>query len=349
MGKTSSPPTAKAIPVNLITGLLGSGKTTCLKNLLNQKPKHEKWGILINEFGEIGIDAASLSSFQTDTPILEVAGGCICCTAQFGLTQALNQLLEQPDLDRLLIEPTGLGHPAKIIDTLNQSPFIQPVLIENILCLLDPKQLTPLRWQKSAVMRDLVTLSDTLIINKTDLATPEDMAQAYLILDSLYPAKKSRVETQQGKIDLSCLSQPHETPHFVLLSGETQHQQTLKESIRPTQDEPNIQTSLPNVLDFHLQNGEQTQSIGWIFQPNIQFNRTQLTKQINQWSSLIRAKGLLRTGKEWQNINWVENRLTFEDIAWRKDSRLELIFNHQNLHVKIKDIENQLVNCLIVR
>jgi len=111
------------LPVHLITGLLGSGKTTTLKHLISQKPNNEKWGILINEFGDIDIDAATLeASDSSQLHIQQVSGGCVCCTAQFGLIDAINQLLSQP-IDRLLIEPTGLGHPAKIIDSLKHTQF----------------------------------------------------------------------------------------------------------------------------------------------------------------------------------------------------------------------------------
>ncbi|MBD3612671.1 MAG: hypothetical protein HUJ13_09755 [Hydrogenovibrio crunogenus] len=130
--------TSKSIPVTLVTGLLGSGKTTAIHHLLEHKPSHETWGLLINEFGEIGIDAATLN---LDSDIIEaVSGGCICCSAQMGYQQALHSLLKHP-LDRILIEPTGLGHPAKIIDTLRA--FQPQIHIAGLLCVITPAQLTP--------------------------------------------------------------------------------------------------------------------------------------------------------------------------------------------------------------
>jgi G3E family GTPase len=205
MDKTSKTPTTTPLPINLITGLLGSGKTTAIKSLIKQKPPQENWGILINEFGEIGIDAASLSP-QKSLSILEVSGGCICCTAQLGLTQSLNQLLSHPTpLDRILIEPTGLGHPAKIIDTLTQGGFAQTIELAQIICIITPPQLTPERWQKSAVMRDLVTLCDIVFLNKTDTCSLQQLTQAQQVLAQCYPPKQNIKPTQFAQILLSDL------------------------------------------------------------------------------------------------------------------------------------------------
>lgn len=181
------------LPVHLITGLLGSGKTTALTHLLSQKPPEENWGFIINEFGNIDIDAATLSQANSNRQVLSIAGGCVCCTAQHGLKQAINQILKQQQpnqaLTRLWIEPTGLGHPAKIIDTLTRETFIQAIELQKVVCVITPHQLTPERWQKSAVMRDLVTLSDIILLNKTDLSQSEETQQAQQLLSHLYPPK----------------------------------------------------------------------------------------------------------------------------------------------------------------
>ncbi len=99
------------IPTNIITGALGVGKTTLIQSLLKNKPKNEKWAILVNEFGEVGIDGAMLTGAAShaaaqDIFIKEVPGGCMCCTSGLPMQIALNLLLAQAKPDRLLIEPT---------------------------------------------------------------------------------------------------------------------------------------------------------------------------------------------------------------------------------------------------
>lgn len=94
---------------NLITGFLGSGKTTSILHLLAHKDPAEKWAVLVNEFGEVGIDGALLA--DSGALLKEIPGGCMCCVNGLPMQVGLNTLLRQGKPDRLLIEPTGLGHP----------------------------------------------------------------------------------------------------------------------------------------------------------------------------------------------------------------------------------------------
>ena len=106
--------TIKAVPTNIITGFLGAGKTSAIVHLLQNKPKNERWAILVNEFGEIGIDGSLMQGQYSEEQgifIREVPGGCMCCAAGLPMQIALNMLLAKAKPDRLLIEPTGLGHP----------------------------------------------------------------------------------------------------------------------------------------------------------------------------------------------------------------------------------------------
>lgn len=106
---------------NLITGFLGSGKTTSILHLLAQKPADEKWAVLVNEFGEVGIDGALLA--DSGALLKEIPGGCMCCVNGLPMQVGLNTLLRQGKPDRLLIEPTGLGHPKQILDILTAAVY----------------------------------------------------------------------------------------------------------------------------------------------------------------------------------------------------------------------------------
>jgi len=337
------------LPVHLITGLLGSGKTTTLTHLISQKPKTERWGILINEFGDIDIDAASLEPYASQQLIInQVSGGCVCCTAQFALTDALNQLIGEPHLqplDRVFIEPTGLGHPAKIIDTLKNTVFKQPLDLKAIVCIITPKQLTESRWQKSAVMRDLVTLADIVVLNQLDLSSEIEQACSESILNHLYPKKSQVIHSQFGQVDLNTLLKPHCPAQFVLLAGRQDHQQQTALHA----DTYHSQIPDTQACQVSKNNHGTIISAGWVWKPNHQFNRTQLKAFFEMVApSLLRAKGLLKTGNEWQLINWTEQQLHFADLAWRQDNRLELLFNAEAKinPSDIKAIEIQLLNCI---
>lgn len=337
MVKTSNP-SGKSIPVTLVTGLLGSGKTSVIHQLFKHKPKHEQWGLIVNEFGDIGIDSVTLG---LDTHSIEtVTGGCLCCSAQFGYQQALQKLIKRP-LDRILIEPTGLGHPAKTIDTLKQfAPHIQ---VAGNICVITPKQLTPIRWHKSAVMRDMVTLADTLLLNQIDLSTDTEIKQAREILHQIYPPKTHIHPTQFGQISVELsnriLDEKAPAQLFTVLQGLEQHADLN------CQTHQSHTSKLPHCQTAKSQVGKVT-SMGWIFDTQIQFNRNLLKAFITSLPHLIRAKGIIKTGNEWQLFNYTENSFAFSDIAWRQDSRLELILsNAQEFNL----LESALSEVLVTR
>lgn len=339
------------LPVYLISGLLGSGKSTCLQQLIQQKPPEQNWAVLINEFGEIDIDGAALSAQHPNLITENVSGGCICCSAQLSLSQALNKLIQNPTLDTLFIEPTGLGHPAKIIDTLKQFPQLQ---LAKTVCLITPQQLTAERWQKSQVMRDLVTLADIVVLNKTDLSSAAEISASKVLLDKLYPPK-TVVQTQMAQVVLAFISQPkaqNSAPLFQLQPTKQFSLKTAHEHLAVSQDRNSI---LPEVTRTSLQTDpqdEQILAIGWQFTSNVLCNRTALKAWFSEFAPyLMRAKGLLRTGKEWQLLNFSEQQLQLSDIAWREDSRLELLFDMQARIDRdlIKTMETQLLSVISLR
>jgi G3E family GTPase len=116
------------VPVHIITGFLGSGKTTLIHSLIEQKPVDEKWAILVNEFGQIGIDQA-MFDVRNSIVVKGLPGGCLCCQLAFVLQAALVNLLARSKPDRVIIEPSGLGHPAGLLDLLRGEAFQKVVEI----------------------------------------------------------------------------------------------------------------------------------------------------------------------------------------------------------------------------
>ena len=117
--------TIQNVPTTLFTGFFGVGKTTAIRSLLARKPANENWAILVNEFGEIAVDQAVLEDGSTNgqenrLTIREIPGGCMCCVANVSMRMAITEILRRAKPDRLLIEPTGLGHPAGILDELRK-------------------------------------------------------------------------------------------------------------------------------------------------------------------------------------------------------------------------------------
>ncbi len=165
---------ANLIPTNIITGFLGVGKTTAINSLLTAKPENESWAVLVNEFGQIGIDQEMM--VQGDgLHVKELAGGCICCALGPSLNKTLKALIEHAKPDRLIIEPTGLGHPEGIIDMLTGPAFKDKLDLRATVCLLDPRSLMDPDVIENPVFHDQVNLADVVLLNKCDLAEEEQI------------------------------------------------------------------------------------------------------------------------------------------------------------------------------
>ena len=144
----------QSIPTNLITGFLGSGKTTAILNLLRSRPADSHWAVLVNEFGDVGIDGALLEKENLNDGIFikEVPGGCLCCAAGLPLQIALNLLIQKAKPERILIEPTGVGHPKKVLDVLT-GEFYKTVLdLKATICLVEAHKLSEKKYLENEII-----------------------------------------------------------------------------------------------------------------------------------------------------------------------------------------------------
>ena len=165
----------KKTKVHLISGFLGTGKTTALKSLMEQKDPNEKWVIIVNEFGEIGIDGAVLS--DNGIPVAEIAGGCLCCTAGAQMGTTVQKMLRDAQPDRLMIEASGLAHAASVIDELKAKPLDSMLEIGAVFTVVDPRQFINPDYAQQALYKDQIGICDVLVASKTDLCTPEQLAE----------------------------------------------------------------------------------------------------------------------------------------------------------------------------
>ena len=160
------------IPCTLVTGFLGAGKTTVINQLLATKPNDERWALLINEFGRIGIDGVLLASSQDNDleqkniAIREVSGGCICCTSQLPLQIAISRLLSDYHPQRLLIEPTGLAHPRELILQLSAPHWQTALKMNAVITVLNGEQWQQTKYRDHDGFQAHVRDADVLIINR---------------------------------------------------------------------------------------------------------------------------------------------------------------------------------------
>ncbi len=171
------------IPVNVVTGFLGSGKTTLLRDIL-QRPEFADTAVIVNEFGEVGLDHLLLEEVEEGVLLLE--SGCICCTIRADLQETIRALHEKaakgaiPPFRRLVIETSGLADPAPIVSTIAAEPVIRNHFrIANIICTLDAVAGDQtLDHQPEAAKQ--IAIADRILITKTDLAeaAPVDRLEA---------------------------------------------------------------------------------------------------------------------------------------------------------------------------
>ncbi|MFM1815220.1 MAG: hypothetical protein RLZ98_1915 [Pseudomonadota bacterium] len=162
------------IPVTVLTGYLGAGKTTLLNRIL-AGDHGRRYAVIVNEFGEVGIDNDLIVT--SDEELFEFNNGCICCTVRGDLVRTLHTLLaRQADLDGIIVETTGLADPGPVAQTF----FVDPVLngrteLDSITTLVDARHIG-LRLADSREAREQIAFADQIILNKCDLATDTELA-----------------------------------------------------------------------------------------------------------------------------------------------------------------------------
>ncbi|KAF0853516.1 CobW family GTP-binding protein [Pantoea dispersa] len=303
--------------VNLITGFLGSGKTTTLLHLLAHKPASENWAILVNEFGEIGIDGALLA--DRGATLKEIPGGCMCCVNGLPLQVGLNMLLKQTRPDRLIIEPTGLGHPKQLLNMLRAAVYQPWIRVDATLTLLDPRQLADTRVTENENFRDQLIAADIIIANKSDKWDAEDRQR--LASWQQHLGDRQLVEASWGNIDPALLSQPALADRAVPDAAHHHH------SSRP-QGLAALKLEGEARWRRALNEGQGYASCGWIFDGDTVFD----TIPALEWARLApvdRVKGVLRTADGLVSINRQGEDLFIETRpVTPPDSRIELI-HHQ--------------------
>lgn len=333
MSSQASPITA--VPTNIITGFLGVGKTTAILNLLKSKPANQRWAVLVNEFGEIGVDGSLFEgqqSEQQDVFIREVPGGCMCCAAGLPMQVALNQLLTKAKPDRLLIEPTGLGHPKEVLEVLSEDHYHNVLSLQKILTLVDARKLSESRYTEHDTFNQQIGIADVVVGNKIDLYENSDQDKLINYVNQQGQGHAEVIFAQHGQIDLSTLqgstqSQPAHSHHH--------HHKSSSNPLAA--DMP-----LPDCGFLSARNeGEGFNSIGWRFSPTKVFNYHKLYLLLSG-VCVERMKAVFITDAGVFGYNLTPDGLTEISLDDCLESRIELI-----AEVLDDTLESELLACLV--
>ena len=345
-----SPIILQNIPCTLVTGFLGSGKTTLINQLIATKPTDERWALLINEFGNIGVDGALLASSQdshttNDIAIREVSGGCICCSSQLPLQIALSRLLSDHHPKRLLIEPTGLAHPRELIKQLSAPHWQTALKMQAVITVLNALQWQTDKYRNHEGFQAHIRDADVLVINRyAQLSTDEKQAlqtwikklnaQVFIIwadgdnqktandinsstdycaLLSAQLSKPSFVISQQQRINIAEL--PKNVTDLKLLSNHS-----------PFNKSNDIEADSDIELPYRYHEQQQDITLaGWRLPAHYVFNADKFQDWLLKLPNWQRIKGVIHTSDGWVQMNFTPDSLTTSAVSGQVDSRLEII------------------------
>ena len=192
--------TQTQIPVTVLTGYLGSGKTTLLNRILSEG-HGRRYAVIVNEFGEIGIDNDLI--VESDEEIYEMNNGCVCCTVRGDLIRTVEGLMRRPGrFDAILVETTGLADPAPVAQTFFMDDDVRSkTKLDAVVALVDAKHL-PLRLKDSKEAEDQIAFADVIVLNKTDLVSPEELAKVEGLVRAINPTARIH-RTSRSAVDLT--------------------------------------------------------------------------------------------------------------------------------------------------
>ena len=311
-------PPLKGVATNVITGFLGAGKSTVIQGLIRQKQSSERWAILVNEFGEIGIDGGLLAGEQrNDVVISEVAGGCMCCSAGLPMHMAMTMLLARAQPDRLLIEPSGLGHPKEVMSVLTNDHYKESLSLGATLTLVDARKVSDSRYTEHETFNEQLEMSDVVIATKADLYRESDFPklQSYLAdIDLL--SDRTLVKSTGGNISLSLLNKSF-APKFI---DDHQELGAAFNEIPATEEA----AFPPGGFIRRSNSGDDYASHGWLFKRDFVFDESALRALI-PFGNAQRVKGLLRTNLGPRGYNYSGDAVSVLPTAEVSDSRIEVI------------------------
>lgn len=318
----------QAVPLTMVTGALGVGKTSALLDLAQHRPPDETWVVLVNELGEVGIDGALFDGGDSGLSVAELPGGCLCCSARGPMLDRVRRVLLELAPDRLLVEPSGVADPGKVLDELRTlGPQLE---LKAVVCLVDPRAAVDPELRRGAWSRQ-VQAAQVIVGNKVDCAGPETVRGFLHWAATLFPAPVAVSTTVGGELDPSWLDLPGRWP------GEGSG---VVHGALHVLDTAWIDTTglLPAALGERLfrraWTGPHHETCGWRLVSEAVFEHDAVVGFLGQLiaetsphipGGALRVKAVVCTDRGWWSVQASIDGTTTRPSSWRSDSRVEII------------------------
>ena len=311
------------IPVTIITGFLGSGKTTLLNYILSNR-QNLKVAVLVNEFGDINIDSQLLISI--DEEMILLSNGCICCTINASLIDAVNKVIEARDIDCIIIETTGLAEPIPLIMTFASSCLREVTRLDGILTVIDAENFNPNNLD-SKIALDQLIYGDIIVLNKIDLVSAVKLQQIEEFIRTVKIDVKI-IHCEYGVVPLPFILDVEMSNLKKLTSSSLKH---------------NIDSS-----SNHYLQAENFMSVS--FQSDKPLNIEKFSRFLDDKlpKTVFRGKGIIwYQGSKRRHIFQLSGkRCNFQSDEWIDSPSNQLVFIGRNLDAE--KIKSQLEECLVM-
>ncbi|MDY6462296.1 CobW family GTP-binding protein [Acinetobacter faecalis] len=323
----------KAIPTHIISGFLGAGKTTVLQHLLSQKPEHEIWAVLMNEFGQIGIDQ-QLMPQSNGFAIQELLGGCLCCSSQLPMQIALSRLISENKIDRLFIEPTGLGHPAQLLEQLTEPHWLQHLSMRSLVTVIDGSRLHDSDWSQQNLYQDQLKAAQVVVISHQDKMTDGDISALETLKKEYEAYQQKWMLTSHGNLSIFEIDQ-------IYIGTKRLIQPLLKIQKNLTANEQPVIKQLP----YHYVESAQGYSVaGWKLPKSWTFNFYDVLDLLCEQNDWLRIKAVFHTNEGWKSFNFNPNQFNYQTAQEGIDNRIEIIYQNEREWLSF---EEQFFQCRI--
>ncbi|MGH8000264.1 MAG: CobW family GTP-binding protein [Brasilonema sp.] len=338
----------QGIPVTIITGFLGSGKTTLLNQILKNK-QDLKVAVFVNEFGDINIDSQLLVSMDED--MVELSNGCICCTINDGLVDAVYRVLEREEpIDYMVIETTGVADPLPIVLTFLGTELRDLTNLDSILTVVDAETFNREHFQSEAALKQ-ITYGDIILLNKTDLVTSERLQELESYIHEVKAGAKI-LHTTHGQVALPLILDVKLTPKYFYFFGHEEHEREEHHHEHDHEHHEHHHHVHDHEHQHHGHHSHHLENDGFMsisFQSNRPFDVHQFESFLTEKmpGDVFRAKGILWfSDSELRHIFQLSGpRYQLDADEWKTSPRNQVVFIGR--HLEKNTIFTLLSECLV--